>query len=85
MAVEVEKEVKKSNEVFDSKAVSSLVNTLRQSFASGKTRSYEWRVSLLKSVAKLVNDRKFVANELVFSLEFAVMLNMSVVDIYMFD
>ncbi|PON73200.1 Aldehyde dehydrogenase NAD(P)-dependent [Parasponia andersonii] len=56
MALEVEKEVKKSNEVFDSKAASSLVNELRQSFASGKTRSYKWRVSQLKSVAKLVND-----------------------------
>ncbi|XP_062101445.1 aldehyde dehydrogenase family 3 member H1 isoform X1 [Humulus lupulus] len=48
----------KIEEVFDSTAASFLVKDLKQSFASGKTRSYEWRVSQLKSIMKLVNDHE---------------------------
>lgn len=57
MADEVEKE-KKPKEVFDSKAASSLINELRQSFGSAKTRSYEWRVSQLESLVNLANDHE---------------------------
>lgn len=51
-------EEKKKTEVFDSETASYLVNELRQSFASAKTRSYECRVSQLKSIVKLVNDHE---------------------------
>ncbi|XP_050207645.1 aldehyde dehydrogenase family 3 member H1 [Mercurialis annua] len=39
--------------VFDMEAASGMVNELRGSFGAGKTRSYEWRVSQIKSLVKL--------------------------------
>ncbi|KAJ4967368.1 hypothetical protein NE237_019217 [Protea cynaroides] len=50
---------------FDSEAAASLVRELRTTFASGKTKSYEWRVSQLKGIAKLVADKE---NEIVEAL-----------------
>ncbi|KAI4307256.1 hypothetical protein L6164_030461 [Bauhinia variegata] len=44
--------------VFDAEAASSLARELRGTFLSGKTRSYEWRVSQLKALLKLVDDNE---------------------------
>ncbi|KAK9270298.1 hypothetical protein L1049_025876 [Liquidambar formosana] len=44
--------------VFDVEAGSSLVKELRGTFASGKTRSYEWRVSQLKNLLKMAEDHE---------------------------
>lgn len=41
--------------MFDNEAGSMLVNELRQTFGSGKTRSYDWRVSQLNQLFKLLN------------------------------
>lgn len=40
-------------EVFDIAAATDLVKKLRRSFTTGRTRSYEWRVSQLESLLKL--------------------------------
>ncbi|XP_042516473.1 aldehyde dehydrogenase [Macadamia integrifolia] len=58
-----EKEHKKGR--FDNDAAASLVKELRKTFASGKTKSYEWRVAQLKGIAKLVSEKE---NELVEAL-----------------
>lgn len=42
------------NTAFDAEAASRLVNELRRNFASNKTRSYEWRLSQLNALEKLV-------------------------------
>jgi len=34
------------------------VKGLREAFGAGKTRSYEWRVSQLKSILKMTEDRE---------------------------
>jgi len=44
--------------VFDGEAASSLVKDLRVSFASGKTRSYEWRISQVKALLKMVDEQQ---------------------------
>ncbi|KAK7282716.1 hypothetical protein RIF29_11705 [Crotalaria pallida] len=44
--------------VFDAEAASSLVKDLRESFGSGRTQSYEWRVSQVKAVLNLVVDNE---------------------------
>ncbi|PON73202.1 Succinylglutamate-semialdehyde dehydrogenase [Parasponia andersonii] len=41
--------------VFEAKDASNMVEELRASFVSGKTRSYEWRASQLRSVVKIIN------------------------------
>ncbi|KAI8531354.1 hypothetical protein RHMOL_Rhmol11G0130000 [Rhododendron molle] len=43
---------------FDSEAASSLVKDLRDAFGTGKTRSYEWRASQLRSLLKMLNERE---------------------------
>ncbi|KAG4963263.1 hypothetical protein JHK82_039937 [Glycine max] len=43
---------------FDALAASRLVTELRGNFASGKTRSYEWRLLQLNAIAKLVVDHE---------------------------
>nr|QTQ95047.1 aldehyde dehydrogenase family 3 member H1 [Paeonia lactiflora] len=53
MALEEEKKT-----VFDAEAATSLTKDLRGTFASGKTRSYEWRASQLKNLIKMVNDNE---------------------------
>ncbi|KAI8003908.1 Aldehyde dehydrogenase family 3 member H1 [Camellia lanceoleosa] len=57
MASEFEKK-KKEEEVFGAEAATSLVKELRATFTSQKTKSYEWRVSQLKSLLKLTNDHE---------------------------
>ena len=44
--------------VFDAEAASSMVKELRGSFASGRTRSYEWRVSQVQALLKMVVDHE---------------------------
>lgn len=44
--------------VFDATAATELVKELRGTFASGRTRSYEWRVSQLESILKLSADHE---------------------------
>lgn len=53
-----EEETKKKNEVFDAEAASLFVKELRGTFATGKTKSYEWRVSQLKSLMKMLSERE---------------------------
>ncbi|KAK7320993.1 hypothetical protein VNO77_31019 [Canavalia gladiata] len=43
---------------FDADAASLLVKNLRESFASGKTHSYEWRLSQLSALSKLFDDHE---------------------------
>ncbi|KAH7836182.1 hypothetical protein Vadar_033490 [Vaccinium darrowii] len=51
-------EDKKKKPAFDCEAASSTVKDLRATFATEKTRSYEWRASQLKSLLKLINDHE---------------------------
>ena len=44
--------------VFDAEAAASLMKDLRGSYASGRTRSYEWRVAQLKNMMKIVDDHE---------------------------
>ncbi|PIA47463.1 hypothetical protein AQUCO_01400247v1 [Aquilegia coerulea] len=48
----------KKKEKFDVESASLLVKELRGTFASGKTKSYEWRVSQLKSIVKMMEDNE---------------------------
>ncbi|XAR62818.1 Aldehyde dehydrogenase (NAD(P)(+)) [Bertholletia excelsa] len=48
----------KKEEAFDAEAARSLVNDLRGRFASGKTKSCEWRVSQLKAMLKFTNEHE---------------------------
>ncbi|KAL6208300.1 hypothetical protein ACLB2K_019251 [Fragaria x ananassa] len=49
--METAEEVQKA--VFDSREAAAMVEELRGSYRSGKTRSYEWRVSQLKKLEKI--------------------------------
>uniref|UniRef100_A0A2P2LRF5 Aldehyde dehydrogenase family 3 member I1ic n=1 Tax=Rhizophora mucronata TaxID=61149 RepID=A0A2P2LRF5_RHIMU len=49
------KEEKRS---FGANEAGLLVTELRQQFNSGKTKSYEWRVSQLKGIVKMVEDKE---------------------------
>lgn len=44
--------------VFDAEAASRLVEELRGGFTAGKTRTYEWRMSQLKGIMKIVEDHE---------------------------
>ncbi|KAI5587795.1 aldehyde dehydrogenase family 3 member H1 isoform X2 [Populus trichocarpa] len=43
---------------FDANEAPSLVKELKESFRTGRTRSYEWRVSQLKGIEKMVEERE---------------------------
>lgn len=45
-------------EAFDVKRADLLVKDLRKIFHTGKTKSYEWRVSQLKSILKMLEERE---------------------------
>jgi len=49
---------KKQKKVFDAETASSLVKELRKNFGSGKTRSYEWRVSQVKALLKAMVENE---------------------------
>ncbi|KAL9254263.1 Aldehyde dehydrogenase family 3 member H1-like protein [Drosera capensis] len=44
--------------VFDTSRAELLVKELREQFDSGKTKSYAWRVSQLKAILKMVDERE---------------------------
>lgn len=56
--VEVEEKPK-----FDADKAALLVKEVRKSFNSGKTRSYEWRLSQLKSIEKMVEEKEMEITE----------------------
>ncbi|XP_068336872.1 aldehyde dehydrogenase family 3 member H1-like isoform X1 [Pyrus communis] len=60
MAIEEKKQT--AAKPFDEEAASAVVKELRASFVSGKTRSYQWRVSQFKCILKLItkNEREIV-------------------------
>jgi aldehyde dehydrogenase (NAD+) len=43
---------------FDVHKTALLVKELRKSFNSGRTRGYEWRVSQLKSIEKMIDEKE---------------------------
>ncbi|RWV99301.1 hypothetical protein GW17_00037796 [Ensete ventricosum] len=43
---------------FDSAMAAALVVGLRQSFASGRTRSHEWRAAQLKGIARMIDEKE---------------------------
>ncbi|XP_039038598.1 aldehyde dehydrogenase family 3 member H1-like [Hibiscus syriacus] len=43
---------------FDADEAAVLVNKLRKTFNSGKTKSYEWRISQLESISKMVDEKE---------------------------
>lgn len=43
---------------FGNEDAAAMVAELRRNFASGKTRSYEWRVTQLKKIVKMVEERE---------------------------
>jgi aldehyde dehydrogenase (NAD+) len=43
---------------FDANEAPLLVKELKESFRTGRTRSYEWRVSQLKGIEKMVEERE---------------------------
>ncbi|RXH90975.1 hypothetical protein DVH24_006920 [Malus domestica] len=47
-----------SEKPFDEEAASAVVKELRVTFASGKTRSYQWRVSQLECILKLLTENE---------------------------
>jgi aldehyde dehydrogenase (NAD+) len=53
--------------IFDAEAASTMVNELQSSYAAGKTRSYEWRISQLKCILKMVEHHEQEIVEAVFS------------------
>jgi hypothetical protein len=50
--------VEESRVVVDAEVAARLVKGLREAFVAGKTRSYEWRVSQLKSILKMAEDHE---------------------------
>lgn len=43
---------------FDAEKATLLVKELRESFNSGKTKSYKWRISQLECIAKMLKERE---------------------------
>ncbi|ONI34695.1 hypothetical protein PRUPE_1G493800 [Prunus persica] len=56
--MEFEEEKQTAKPVFDEEAASALAKELRATFASAKTRSYQWRESQLKSLLKLTTSNE---------------------------
>lgn len=61
-----EQQVKKST-LFDSSSAETLVKDMRGTVATGKTKSYEWRVSQLKSLLKMVETSDKLICDALFS------------------
>ncbi|MED6184693.1 hypothetical protein PIB30_049962 [Stylosanthes scabra] len=55
-STEVDENKKKKQESFNAETASLIVKNLAATFASGKTRTYEWRASQLKALTKLFSD-----------------------------
>ncbi|KAF8112310.1 hypothetical protein N665_0065s0084 [Sinapis alba] len=50
--------VKTQEPTFDGKEAASLVDELRINFNTGRTKSYEWRISQLQNIAKMIDDKE---------------------------
>jgi len=44
--------------IFDGEKANLLVRDLRKCFDSGRTKSYEWRVSQLEAIIKMLKERE---------------------------
>jgi aldehyde dehydrogenase (NAD+) len=51
-------EGKMNTEVFNREKAETTVKILRESFNTGKTKTYEWRASQLKSIARLIDEKE---------------------------
>lgn len=47
-----------STEVFNWEKAEATVKALRESFRSGKTKTYEWRASQLEGIVKLIIEKE---------------------------
>lgn len=47
-----------TKQVFDVERAGLLVEELRTTFKSGKTKSYEWRISQLKNIARMIEEKE---------------------------
>lgn len=45
-------------QVFDGEKAKLMVKELRKNFNSGRTKSYEWRISQLESIAKMLVEKE---------------------------
>jgi len=50
--------VVENKQVFDGEKASLLVRELRKNFDTGKTKSYEWRISQLEAIAKMLVEKE---------------------------
>ncbi|KFK30059.1 hypothetical protein AALP_AA7G211500 [Arabis alpina] len=50
--------VKKQPSVFDGKEAASLVGDLRSNFNTGRTKSYEWRISQLQNIVRMIDEKE---------------------------
>lgn len=50
--------VKKQTSAFNGKEAASLVEELRVNFNTGRTKSYEWRISQLQNIAKMIDEKE---------------------------
>lgn len=50
--------VVEENQTFDADKGATLVKELRNVFSSGRTKSYVWRISQLKSIAKMLEEKE---------------------------
>ncbi|KAF3439291.1 hypothetical protein FNV43_RR17567 [Rhamnella rubrinervis] len=51
-------EVEEKREIFDVEKARSLVKELQGVFNSGRTKSYEWRISQLNSISKMLDEKE---------------------------
>lgn len=45
-------------QIFDGEKANLLIKELRKNFDSGKTKSYEWRIRQLESIAKMLEEKE---------------------------
>ncbi|KAL0872620.1 hypothetical protein Bca101_022325 [Brassica carinata] len=50
--------VKSQESTFDGKEAALLVDELRINFNTGRTKSYEWRISQLQNIAKMIDEKE---------------------------
>ena len=50
--------MEEAKQTFDVDKAAVLVNGLRKTFSSGKTKSYEWRMSQLESISKMIDEKE---------------------------
>ncbi|VVB10397.1 unnamed protein product [Arabis nemorensis] len=50
--------VKKQTPAFDGKEAASLVEDLRSNFNTGRTKSYEWRISQLQNIVRMIDEKE---------------------------